>query len=336
MDFPSSLDAVLKPRFGSGLVAVDLFAGCGGLALGFESSGIETIGYEKDPDACATYRSNLSGHCHQSFLSADTPLPACDILIGGPPCQPFSVGGLQLGLMDSRNGFPAFIGAVQRLRPTLFLFENVRGMLYSNRGYFDEIIKALVACGYHVSYKLLNALDFGVPQKRERLIVVGHSRPFEFPEPTGELITAGEALRELAFSAPPESKFLTESMDRYVANYERASKCIRPRDLHLNLPARTLTCRNLAGATGDMHRVRLPDGRRRRLLVREAARLQSFPDWFQFSGGETSRYSQIGNAVPPLFAWHLAQAVLKQLGHATDEAWKLPQKTRSKQPEFAF
>lgn len=102
-------------------------------------------------------------------------------------------------------------------------------------------------------------------------------------------------------------------MDRYVANYERASKCIRPRDLHLDRPARTLTCRNLAGATGDMQRVLLPDGRRRRLLVREAARLQSFPDSFEFFGGETSRYNQIGNAVPPIFAWHLAKAVLRQL-----------------------
>jgi DNA (cytosine-5)-methyltransferase 1 len=159
----------------------------------------------------------------------------------------------------------------------------------------------------------MNALDVGVPQRRERLIVVGHTKPFGFPQASGSPVTAGDALRELAISAPPESKFLTESMDRYVANYERASKCIRPRDLHLDMPARTLTCRNLAGATGDMHRVCLPDGRRRRLLLREAARLQSFPDWFEFCGGETSRFTQVGNAVPPLMAYHLARAVLTQL-----------------------
>ena len=95
-------------------------------------------------------------------------------------------------------------------------------------------------------------------------------------------------------------------MDRYVANYEKASKCINPRDLYLDRPARTLTCRNLAGATGDMHRVRLKDNRRRRITVREAARLQSFPDWFEFSGTETNQYNQIGNAVAPNFAYHLA------------------------------
>ena len=98
-------------------------------------------------------------------------------------------------------------------------------------------------------------------------------------------------------------------MDIYVANYERASKCINPRDLYLDRPARTLTCRNLAGATGDMHRVRLKDGRRRRITIREAARLQSFPDWFEFVGTETHQYNQIGNAVAPYFAFHLAQNI---------------------------
>lgn len=314
MNYPSLLAATLKPRRSSGLVAIDLFAGCGGLALGFEAVGIETIGFEKDSDACETYRKNLRAECHQVVLTPSTSLPACDILIGGPPCQPFSVGGLQLGLQDSRDGFPAFIGAVKKLRPRLFLFENVRGMLYSNRRYFDEIIAALANLGYAISYKLLNAEEYGVPQRRERLIVVGHEAPFAFPLSACDSVTAGDALLSLAISTPPESKFLTASMDRYVANYEKASKCIRPRDLYLDRPARTLTCRNLAGATGDMQRVRLPDGRRRRLLIREAARLQSFPDWFDFVGGETSRYNQIGNAVPPLFAWHLAKAVLRQLG----------------------
>ncbi|MBE2284443.1 MAG: DNA cytosine methyltransferase [Prosthecobacter sp.] len=314
MDYPGQLAAILKPRRSSGLLAVDLFAGCGGLALGFEAAGIETIGFEIDADACETYRKNLRGECHQVVLTPSTSLPACDILIGGPPCQPFSVGGLQLGLQDSRDGFPAFISAVKRLRPKLFLFENVRGMLYANRCYFDEIVAALAKLGYAISYKLLNAEEYGVPQRRERLIVVGHETHFTFPLSVGDPVTAGDALLSLAVSTPPESKFLTASMDRYVANYEKASKCIRPRDLHLDRPARTLTCRNLAGATGDMQRVRLPDGRRRRLLIREAARLQSFPDWFDFVGGETSRYNQIGNAVPPLFAWHLAKAVLRQLG----------------------
>ena len=102
-------------------------------------------------------------------------------------------------------------------------------------------------------------------------------------------------------------------MDEYVARYEKASHCINPRDLYLDRPARTLTCRNLAGATGDMHRIRLEDGRRRRVFPREAARLQSFPDWFEFEGLETSVFNQIDNAVPPMLAYNIALEVKKHI-----------------------
>lgn len=120
----------------------------------------------------------------------------------------------------------------------------------------------------HIEVKLLNAVNFSVPQNRERLIVVGHKGNFHFPKQLERRISAGEALGEFAHEAPPESKFLTPSMDEYVLKYEKASFCKRPRDLHLDEPARTLTCRNLAGATGDMHRIKLLDGRYRRLLLR--------------------------------------------------------------------
>jgi DNA (cytosine-5)-methyltransferase 1 len=98
-------------------------------------------------------------------------------------------------------------------------------------------------------------------------------------------------------------------MDAYVAKYEAASKCRQPRDLKLDQPSRTLTCRNLGGATGDMMRIRLEDGRRRRIDVREAARLQGFPDWFKFKGTTASQFRQIGNAVPPLLSLALAKQV---------------------------
>ena len=161
---------------------------------------------------------------------------------------------------------------------------------------------------YIVEYKLLRAVQHGVPQNRERMIVVGHRGNFEFPPIQPKIISAGEAIGDLACLYDSESKFLTASMDAYVANYEKASSCITPRDLHFDRPARTVTCRNLAGATGNMHRVVLPDGRRRRLTVREGARLQSFPDWFKFKGKESSCYRQIGNAVPPLMAYEIAMS----------------------------
>lgn len=307
--FIQRINTQLLPSIKKSLpTVVDLFAGCGGLSLGFEAHGFPTIGFEKDESCCKTYQQNLVGDCIQGILSPESNLPECDVLIGGPPCQPFSVGGKQLGLEDSRDGFPIFLSAVQRLDPSLLLFENVRGLLYRNKWYLEQVIEALEGMGYVVETKLMNAKYYGVPQNRERVIVVGHRGHFEFPTSSTSLVTAGEALGELAFETPNGSRFLTASMDKYVAKYEKASKCINPRDLHLERPARTLTCRNLAGATGDMHRIKLPDGRRKRISIREAARLQSFPDWFTFHGTEQSKFYQLGNAVAPLFSYALARS----------------------------
>ncbi len=242
-------------------MALDLFAGAGGLALGFEAQGIKTIGFEKKCDYCATYRHNLSSECHQIDLSASCNFPQASVIIGGPPCQPFSVGGKQQGLRDARDGFPAFIAAVEQVSPALFLFENVRGMMYRNKLYLEQLITVFEKLGYIVEYKLFNAVEYGVPQRRERLIVVGHRGGFKFPAPLNQRVNAGAALGDMVRQVPAKAKFLTPSMDEYVARYEKASHCIRPRDLHLDEPARTVTCRNLAGATGDMMRIRLPDGR---------------------------------------------------------------------------
>lgn len=299
---------------------IDLFAGCGGLALGFEAAGFNTIGYEMLEDACATYNHNLHGTCHQVFLEPDMKLdfPKADVVIGGPPCQPFSVGGLQNGKHDERNGFPSFLHVIKMCDPDIIIFENVRGMLYRNKHYLDHILSAIHNLGYLMEYKLHRAIQYGVPQKRERLFVVGHRGQWSFPKPTlpnNKPFTAGDALDDYALKIPDGSKFLTSSMDEYVGKYEKKSKCIRPRDLHLDEPSRTVTCRNLCGATGDMMRVRLPDGRRRRLVPREGARLQSFPDWFEFIGAEGSQFNQIGNAVPPLMAKALAMEVKMYLNN---------------------
>lgn len=313
MDYITKINSVLRPPKAFAYKAIDLFAGCGGLSLGFEANGIETIGFEMDESCCETYRNNLKGSCSCCRLEPGQEYPDVKVVVGGPPCQPFSVGGKQLGLADSRDGFPVFIDAVEQLDPDIWIFENVRGLLYRNKAYFDEILHRLQSLNYIVEYKLMNAVNHGVPQNRERLIVVGHRGDFQFPNEIGEKTTAGEALGAMASQFNKDSKFLTKSMDQYVAKYEKASKCVNPRDLYLDRPARTLTCRNLAGATGDMHRVRLPDGRRRRIEVREAARLQSFPDWFEFQGKETSQYNQVGNAVPPLLAHELGKSVVQYL-----------------------
>lgn len=307
--YTSQINELLKPKINENLPQViDLFGGCGGLSLGFEAQGFLTIGYEVNQDGCLSYSGNLQGNCFNIKLTQETILPHSNIIIGGPPCQPFSVSGKQLGLDDSRDGFPVFLAAIERSQPDLFLIENVRGLFYRNKAYLEEILSKLRLLDYLVEVELLNAVWYDTPQNRERVFIVGHRGKFSFPKKSAKKITAGFALGDLAFSIPPDAKFLTESMDLYVAKYEKASHCIRPRDLYLDQPARTLTCRNLAGATGDMHRIKLPDGRRRRLSILEAARLQSFPDWFKFYGSAQAIFNQIGNAVPPMLAYHLAKS----------------------------
>ena len=309
MHYVNLINERLMPNITEEQVVLDLFAGCGGLSLGFEAAGFRTIGYEVEPHASETYRKNLIGDCITAKLDTSFKYPNAEIIIGGPPCQPFSVGGHQKGIEDSRDGFPVFIDAVKKLKPNVFLFENVRGLLYTNKWYFELILEELRKIGYIINFHLLNAVDFGVPQNRERLFVVGHKSEFHFPKKQKQKVTVAEAIGDTMHTIPAESKFLTESQNTYIAKYEKASFCINPRDLYPDKPARTLTCRNLAAATGDMQRVKTNDGRRRRLLIREAARLQSFPDWFEFIGNETGRFYQIGNAVPPLLAYQLALSV---------------------------
>lgn len=324
MKYAEKVSLLLTPKKKKQYSVVDLFAGCGGLSLGFEANGFETIGYEMNEDACCSYNLNLDGTCYPETLTITTEFPEADVLIGGPPCQPFSVGGNQLGLYDLRNGFPICIEAVRKVKPKIFLFENVRGLMYKNQLYLDYIVEELEKQNYTVEVKLINAKQFDVPQNRERVFIIGHKKKdFSFPAENSYLITAGEALDKMAFDSPKGSKFLNKNMTAYIARYEKASKCTTSRDLHLDRPARTLTCRNLAGSTGDMHRLKLKNGRKRRLTFREAARLQSFPDWFEFYGNETSVFNQIGNAVPPMMSYHIAKNIKKYLDSAHTKKRKL-------------
>lgn len=319
-DFSDYINKTLRSDISEKAVVLDLFAGCGGLSLGFEAAGFRTIGYEMVQEAVDTYNHNLAGECHNQFLTVGFDYPEAnniDIVIGGPPCQPFSRFGNQLGMEDARDGFPIFIDAVKRLKPKVFLFENVANILGRHKWYLDLVVNELRKLGYIVEYKVLNAKDYGVPQNRERLICVGHKSKFKFPLPNKVPTTVGQAIGDSMDSPEPESKILTARQDEYIAVYEQKSHCIHPRDLYPDKPARTITCRNLAGATSDMQRVRLSDGRRRRLTDREAARLQSFPDWYEFSGNETRRFYQIGNAVPPLLAYKVALS-LKEAYYAPE------------------
>lgn len=279
--------------------------------MGLEAEGFATIGYEVSRDAVATYNTNLAGEAFEVRLTTETQLPKAPLVVAGPPCQPFSVVGKQRGEDDGRDCFPIFLSAVDRVEPDIVLFENVKGLLFRNRAYFDSIVRRLRVRGYSVDFEVLNASHYGVPQRRERLVAVAVRRriKFRFPPPSDIGFVSGDAISRTASRTRRDSRFLTESQDTYIARYEAKSECRKPRDLQLDREARTVTCRNLAAATSDMMRVRLADGRRRRLSVDEAARLQSFPPWFRFRGVESSRFDQIGNAVPPLMAAALARSL---------------------------
>lgn len=295
----------------------DLFAGAGGLGLGFESAGFDTVGFESDADAAATYAEHL-GECPMITLTPETDFASLlpggvDAVIGGPPCQPYSRAGSGAGPADPRDGVPAFLAAVRALSPKVVIMENVPAMLRWP-GVVDSLVDSLYSEGYSaIETRILKAEEHQVPQRRRRLFIVA-VRPhytWRWPSRSDERFTVSDALAGLP--EPGEPKLLTASMDEYIARYERKSKCARPRDLHPDDTCRTVTCRNLGGSTADMLRLGLPDGTRRRLTMREGARLQGFPDWYGFSGSEASQAKQIGNAVPPPLAKALAAEVMRTL-----------------------
>jgi DNA (cytosine-5)-methyltransferase 1 len=328
--------------------AIDLFSGAGGLSLGLRRAGWKLLAsIEIDKDSVQTYRRNFN---ETRVLNQDvrdiefSQFRGADLVAGGPPCQPFSVAGKQLANEDSRDMVPEFLRAVKEIQPKLFLMENVPGLMSKkHEEYVSTVKEKFDAIGYDISnIRILNAADYGVPQYRKRVFFVGlkksHSFSFSFPEPThGEAhnlpnyISTREALSDIPPDLPNNS-IVTYAKNPVMRKSPWAGMYLngKGRPINLDTPAPTIP----ASAGGNRTHIIDEDGvlleyhsylldggtpRRgtvegvRRLTVRESARLQTFPDDFEFLGSRSSQYRQIGNAVPPLLSEQLGTHLMKTL-----------------------
>lgn len=296
---------------------VSLFSGCGGLDLGF-LGGFEFLGKHYDrnnfdivwaneinPRACETYRLNIGDHIVDGDIWQQVDnLPNInpDVVIGGFPCQDISVNGKMAGVDGSRSGlYRAMVEVVQRMRPKIFVAENVKGLLMrNNRKSLERVLTDFSALGYSVSYQLYNSADYGVPQSRERVFIVGTLPGITFSPPRAvlqpaEYITAKMALHDL--ENVPEDEKISHIWSR--AN-------ISPEQGNRKLDADRVGYTIRAECHGNIQwHYNMP----RRISMREAARIQSFPDSFIFRSKLRETERQLGNAVPPVLAWHLARAV---------------------------
>lgn len=323
---PAALDQIAAKMAGVSMQreikVVSLFSGCGGMDLGF-MGGFPFNGkiYDKLPfkivwandisqAACDTYKRNLKHKIRVGDLDAvfKTLPKKADVVIGGFPCQDVSINGIHQGGEGVRtNLYKSMIEVIKRVRPKVFVAENVKGLLLSHsKDFFASMLGDFEALkDYTVSHQLYMAADFGVPQTRERLFIVGvkGKQAFEPPIPaiseTAKWVTCGDVLSDL--ENKPEDTDTSHIWSRAAKSPGQGN-----RKLAVDKPATTIR----AECHGNIQWHYSLD---RRISMREAARLQSFPDKFIFPQGIRATERQVGNAVPPVLAWHIAKAVREHL-----------------------
>lgn len=320
---------------------IDLFAGCGGLSLGLMQAGFTCKwAIEIDPNASETYRFNLGDHLiTDDVRNIETKdLPQVDILVGGFPCQPFSISGLQGGF-DGKDGdlFYQCVRFINALSPKIFMLENVGGFATLKKGYYlKTAIEILSNLGYYVSWKVLDCSDFSIPQTRKRCIIMGNKIGVDnlYPVPTYKKVSVKEAIDDIwqnpnDFENNEPMKHTPRIVERfsYVKQGETASDAMKRhpelgtakitkqcyRRMIENDPAPTIVANFV---TTTIHY-----SQNRNLTAREAARIQTFPDTFIFKGYKTrmswqkelSQFEQIGNAVPPRLAELMGECMFKML-----------------------
>ena len=345
--FCSKLESSKKDK--KKYTTIELFAGAGGLALGVEKAGFNTIGLiEVDKDAADSLKENRP---NWNVINEDIANISClnledyfniengqlDLLSGGAPCQAFSYAGKRLGLKDARGTlFYHYATFLQKLQPKMFLFENVKGLLTHDKGRtYETITDIFKQAGYTIQKKVLNAWNFDVPQKRERLIIIGIRNDlvdkvvFNFPKehkykpvlrdilldcPKGPGTPYGENKRKIFELVPPGGYW--KDIDPKIAK-EYMKSCWNMqggrtgilRRMSLDEPSLTVLTSPSQKQTERCHPLET-----RPFTVRENARCQTFPDDWKFCGSVQSQYKQVGNAVPVNLAYEIALEIYKSLG----------------------
>jgi len=316
------------------------FSGAGGLDLGFANAGFETIFANDIWKGChATFEQNHGLVMTKKSITAIEAfeIPEVTGFIGGPPCQSWSALGKKQGIADPRGKlFWTYLDLISKKKPTFFLAENVAGMLFPRyKGELQKIIEQFEAIGYNVSFKLLNAKAYGVPQERQRVFVVGYNKDimgdkkFEFPEPNKQMITLRDAIGDLppAIMAGEKDHTLDQTFNneytrgKFSSHYMSTNRAKRwdqqaftvaasaqAISIHPSAPEMIrLGHYNFKFVSGSEHLYR-------RLSVRECARLQTFPDNFIFKYKSVSDgYKMVGNAVPVKLAEAIAKKILIDL-----------------------
>lgn len=308
-----------------------LFCGCGGSDLGmlggfnylgkyYEGLDFEIV-YAVDFDSYAveTYNSNFShqAECKDVKDIDFSTLPDVDVMIGGFPCQSFSTVNPTKDTNDDRaNLYKQIVRFLRIKRPKYFICENVKGLVTLQKGaLIKKIITEFKAVGYNVKYRLVRAVEFGVPQRRERVIIIGIREDFVynyvFPNALfkeGEYVPLSAVIDELAI--PEQKYYFSQRAVQGVKNAKNNMKRGLWQDL--NAPCLTITSHLAKTSMNSRDPILLVNSEMelyRRFTPREAARIQSFPDSFRLNKSEAKSYKQIGNAIPPVMMWHIAQAL---------------------------
>lgn len=331
---------------------VSFFAGCGGLDLGFEQAGFRVVwANEFDSAVRDTYVKN---HPNTQFVLGDInkinpeDIPECEGFVGGPPCQSWSVAGKQRGLDDKRGKlFLTYIDLIKAKKPKFFLIENVKGMLDAKfSDIFQDFIDRLDSAGYDVQWKLLDAVNYKIPQNRERVFLIGFRKElhitYEFPQPIcSRPVTLNQAIGDII-----EEPVRYDGKEKTVPNKERSNHDVLTSEFGpfyyrgnrrrgWQQPSFTIhaTADNIqlhpsspkmmfwGHEKWSFQKDKMDDYRR--LSVRECARIQSFPDSFVFeSDNIKATYKMIGNAVPPRLGKVLAQSIISALAKETLNTYK--------------